>query len=260
MLGIVLALLLSPRPTDLATPPKELTRVLRPGTGIAHPTDKDLVKVFYVLWNRDGVVVDQMNGNKWAVVGFDDMSPEWRGDIQKMVAGEQRRTWSDENTIIDTELIDIIPRPETPPDVAAPPADATVTPSGLAYKVLVQGPGKKHPKPGDRVLVSYTGWTADGKLFDGCALRGEGNIELPVSGGIAGWTEGIQLMTDGTKMRFWMPPKLAYAGVADKPQGMVVFDVQLFLVSTDIMQKRGQRKAIMGTPPPAPPLPPGVHE
>ena len=259
MLGLLLALLLT-KPTDLATPPKELTRVLRPGTGAIHPTEKDLVKVFYVLWNRDGVVVDQMNGAKWAVVGFEEMSPAWRRDILQMVTGEQRRTWVDESSIIDTELLAIIPRPETPPDVAAPPPNATVTPSGLAYKVITKGPGRKHPKPGDSVLVSYTGWTTDGKIFEGCALRGQQNEEIPVSGGIPGWTEAIQLMTDGTKMRFWMPPKLAYEGLPDKPQGMVVFDIQLFIVSSEIMQKRGQRKAPMkGTPPPAPPLPPGVH-
>jgi peptidylprolyl isomerase len=258
MLGLVLALLLSP-PTDLTTPPTEHTRVLRPGTGTGHPTEKDLVKVFYVFWNRNGVVVDQANGSKWVVVGFEEMTPAWRRDILSMVVGEQRRTWVDDNSILDTELIDIIPRPETPPDVGAPPADATVTPSGLSYKLIARGPGKTHPKPGDKVLVSYTGWTTDGKLFDGCALRGESNIELPVSGGIAGWTEGIQLMTDGTKMRFWMPPKLAYAGVDGKPQGMVVFDIQLFIVSSEIMEKRGQRKPGTGPPPPAPPLPPGVH-
>jgi len=260
MLGIVLALLLN-KPTDLLTPPKEHTRVLHAGTGNVHPTEHDLVKVFYIVWDHDGKIVDSMNGVQWAIVGFEEMSPAWRADIEKMVVGEQRRTWMPEiDTVTDTELLDILPRPETPADVAAPPADAITTPSGLAYKLISAGPGKVHPKPGDRVLVSYTGWTTDGRIFDGSVLRGQPTVELPVSGGIPGWVEGIQLMTDGTQMRFWMPPKLAYEGIKDKPQGMVVFDVHLFIVSSEIMPKRGQRKPGTGPQPPVlPPLPPGVH-
>jgi peptidylprolyl isomerase len=155
--------------------------------------------------------------------------------------------------VIDTELIDIVPRPETPPNVAAPPHDAIVTPSGLAYKVLRPGVSRIHPKMGDRVLVHYNGWTTDGHLFDSSVLTGK-PVDQPVSSGVPGFTEGIQLMTAGAKYRFWMPPKLAFAGMPDKPQGMVVFDVELFTNSGEIMPKRGQvRTKTMG-----PKLPPGV--
>src|SRR5579859_6847041 len=84
-----------------------------------------------------------------------------------------------------------IPAPE---DVAAPPADAKKTASGLAMKVLTQGKGKDHPGPDDTVKVHYTGWTTDGKMFDSSVARGE-PASFRVSGVIKGWTEGLQLMT-----------------------------------------------------------------
>jgi len=113
-----------------------------------------------------------------------------------------------------------------PPDVAAAPDDAVVTESGLASKVLVEGKGKKHPGPHDKVTVHYTGWTTDGKMFDSSVTRGE-TISFPLDRVIAGWTEGLQLMVEGEKRRFWIPEELAYRGQRP-PFGMLVFDVELF--------------------------------
>src|SRR5690348_9203370 len=85
-----------------------------------------------------------------------------------------------------------------PPDVAAPPADAARTPTGLASKVLTPGSGTRHPRPNSRVTVHYTGWTTDGKMFDSSVSRGQ-----PATFGldevIAGWTEGVQMMVVGEK-------------------------------------------------------------
>ncbi len=116
-----------------------------------------------------------------------------------------------------------------PPDVAAPPADATVTASGLASKVLVPGQGPQKPGPTDTVKVHYTGWQTDGKMFDSSVVRGVGGkpAVLPVDKVIAGWSEGLQLMTEGETRRIWVPAKLAYEGRPDRPQGMLVFDVEL---------------------------------
>ncbi len=113
-----------------------------------------------------------------------------------------------------------------PPDVAAPPADAQVTASGLASKVLVPGHGTDHPLATDRVTVHYTGWTTDGRMFDSSVVRGK-PAAFPLDRVIAGWTEGVQLMVEGEKRRLWIPEKLAYAGRPDRPQGMLVFDVEL---------------------------------
>ena len=113
-----------------------------------------------------------------------------------------------------------------PADVAAAPADAQVTASGLASKVLTPGTGSEHPVATDMVKVDYTGWTTDGKMFDSSVARGRPAV-FPLSRVIAGWTEGLQLMVVGEKRRFWIPAKLAYEGKPDKPQGMLVFDVEL---------------------------------
>jgi FKBP-type peptidyl-prolyl cis-trans isomerase len=115
-----------------------------------------------------------------------------------------------------------------PEDVAAPPKDAQQTKTGLFTKVLDKGTGKARPKPTDRVKVNYTGWTADGKMFDSSVARGEPAV-FSVDQVIAGWTEALQLMVAGEKRRLWIPAKLAYG---DRPQmgapsGQLTFDVEL---------------------------------
>lgn len=116
-----------------------------------------------------------------------------------------------------------------PADVAAPPAEATVTESNLAYKILRKGDGTEHPKPTSVVRVHYTGWTTDGKMFDSSVTRDE-PAEFPLNEVIAGWTEGLQLMVVNDKARLWIPEELAYKGQAGKPAGMLVFDVELLAI------------------------------
>lgn len=113
-----------------------------------------------------------------------------------------------------------------PPDVAAPPADAIRTPSGLASKVLRVGLGRDHPALQSQVLVHYTGWTTDGKMFE-TSLTSGGPAQFRVDQVIPGWTEGLQLMVQGEKRRFWIPANLAYDKTPNMPQGMLVFDVEL---------------------------------
>ena len=115
-----------------------------------------------------------------------------------------------------------------PPDVAAPPANAQRTASGLASRVITPGDGAEHPTARSRVTVNYTGWTSDGHMFDSSISRGQ-PATFPLNGVIAGWTEGVQLMVTGETRRFWIPANLAYGDHprAGAPQGMLVFDVQL---------------------------------
>lgn len=113
-----------------------------------------------------------------------------------------------------------------PPDVAAPPADATTTASGLAWKLLQKGTGTEHPVAADLVTVIYTGWHTDGTMFDSSVLRGHPST-FPLNQLIPGWVEGLQQMVAGEKRRFWIPAQLAYNGRRDRPQGMLVFDVEL---------------------------------
>ncbi len=116
--------------------------------------------------------------------------------------------------------------PAAPPDVAAPPADAEKTASGLASKVLTPGKGTTKPTATSVVTVHYTGWTTDGKAFDSSVSRGQ-PARFPLNRVIPGWTEGLQLMVEGEERRFWIPANLAYEGRPGRPQGMLVFDVEL---------------------------------
>ena len=121
-----------------------------------------------------------------------------------------------------------------PADVAAPPADAEKTPSGLATKVQVPGAGKRHPAANSRVRVHYTGWTTDGKMFDSSVARKE-PITFGLNQVIAGWTEGVQLMVEGEKTRFWIPGELAYGDKPTRPgapAGMLVFDIELVSIAS----------------------------
>jgi len=160
--------------------------------------------------------------------------------IQLMVEGETRRLWIPEalafagakgrpagDLVMEVQLLSIDPPPtQAPPDVARPPADARLTPSGLVFRTLRPGHGTKHPTSRSHANVHYTGWTLDGKMFDSSLLRRE-FASFRLDEVIRGWTEGIQLMVQGEKTRFWIPEKLAYRGEQGKPGGMLVFDVEL---------------------------------
>ncbi|MCZ6688296.1 MAG: FKBP-type peptidyl-prolyl cis-trans isomerase [Planctomycetota bacterium] len=119
-----------------------------------------------------------------------------------------------------------------PPDVAAPPADAEKSASGLASKVIQAGTGDRHPKATDTVTVHYTGWTTDGKMFDSSVTGGQ-PISFALNGVIKGWTEGLQLMVVGEKRRFWIPANLAYGENPrpGAPAGTLVFDVELLEIT-----------------------------
>ena len=108
----------------------------------------------------------------------------------------------------------------------------TVTASGLQYKVITPGTGKS-PKATDTVEVHYEGTLLDGTVFDSSYKRKE-SIEFPLNRVIAGWTEGVQLMQEGSKYRFYIPSKLAYgprgAGRDIGPNEALIFDVELIKV------------------------------
>ena len=105
-------------------------------------------------------------------------------------------------------------------------------PSGLQYKVLREGNGKK-PKATDQVKCHYEGMLVDGTMFDSSVQRGE-PATFPLNGVIAGWTEGLQLMQEGGKYRFFIPYNLGYgergAGASIPPFAALVFDVELVAV------------------------------
>lgn len=222
------------------------------GEGTLQPKPSDTVTVRLALWSSEGELLqstEQQGGP--AEVSLAQLRIGGLSEaIQTMVPGDQSVVWipaevafgsdgpaaaPEGGLVVQVELVSFeegIPAPATPEDVAAAPADALQTASGLAHKLLVKGTGTVHPKASDTVTVHYSGWTTDGELFDSSVSRGE-----PASFGlkqvIRGWTEGVQLMVEGEKRRFWIPARLAYGENpgGGAPGGMLVFDVELLEIA-----------------------------
>lgn len=112
-------------------------------------------------------------------------------------------------------------------------ANATTTPSGLKYIVLQEGTGNK-PVATSNVKVHYTGMFLDGKIFDSSVQRGE-TIDFGLNQVIKGWTEGVQLMKEGAKYKFYIPSNLAYgergAGGVIPPNTDLIFEVELIKIN-----------------------------
>ena len=240
-----------PPPADVAAPPQDAVKtasglssiVLTTGTGAQRPAGDDVVTVHYTGWTTDGKMFDSsVARGRPSSFGLDRVIPGWSQAVQLMVVGEKRRVWIPEalaykgvegrpkgTLVFDIELLAFQP-PATraPADVSAPPRDSKRTVSGLCYRSLQEGSGTQHPRRNSVVTVHYSGWTTNGKLFDSSVARGQ-----PATFGldkvIAGWTEGLQLMVEGQKMRFWIPEDLAYKG-QQPPYGMLVFDVELIKI------------------------------
>ncbi|MEY2481957.1 MAG: hypothetical protein QOK24_485 [Verrucomicrobiota bacterium] len=247
-------------PDDVAAPPADAektasglaSKVLAPGKGTTHPTKTDLVTVHYTGWTTDGKMFDSsLAGGKPVTFPLDRVIAGWTEGVQLMVAGEKRRFWIPEELaykgkagrpagmlVFDVELISFTaPMPgetpfdpkKPPEDVKRPPADAKRTESGLSYKILKPGAGGRHPTATSSVTVHYSGWTTDGKLFDSSVVNGK-PATFPLNRVIPGWTEGVQLMVEGEKRRFWIPESLAYAGNGPI-YGDLVFDIELIKIN-----------------------------
>ena len=238
-----------PPPPDVPAPPSDARKtssglaykVLEQGSGKEHPAEQDLVTVNYTGWKAaDGKMFDSsIARGKPATFPVNRVIPGFSEALRLMVPGEKLRVWIPEPLayqgqrepkgmlVFEIELVDMPSR--APAEVKAPPADAKQTASGLAYKVLQEGTGGRHPKSNSNVTVHYTGWTTDGKMFDSSVVRGE-PATFPLDGVIPGWTEGLQLMYEGGKSRFWIPENLAYKH-QQPPYGMLVFDVELIKIN-----------------------------
>ena len=237
-------------PADAEKTPSGLaSKVLKKGTGKEKPTAEDTVTVHYSGWETNGKMFDSsVKRGQPASFPLNRVIAGWTEGLQLMVVGEKRRFWIPANLAygdkptrpggpsgmlcFDVELLGIkkAPKmPEVPKDVAAAPADAKKTESGLASKVLKAGTGKEMPKATDKVTVHYSGWDKTGKMFDSSVMRGE-PTSFPLNQVIKGWTEGLQLMVVGEKRRFWIPAKLAYGEVPQRPgapAGDLCVDVEL---------------------------------
>ena len=219
------------------------SKVIEAGTGKTHPARTDRVTVDYTGWTTDGKMFDSsVTTGKQATFPLDKVIAGWTEGVQLMVAGETRRFWIPESLaykgkegrpqgtlVFDVKLISFTEPPSlTPTDFKRPPSAARRTVSGLSYQVLKPGGGRHHPTETSTVTVHYSGWTTDGKMFDSSVSRGE-PATFPLKNVIPGWTEGVQLMVEGEKTRFWIPEALAYKGQGPI-FGDLVFDIELIKI------------------------------
>lgn len=245
-----------PAPEDVAQAPKDaaktktglLSKVLVKGKGKTKPGPNDSVRVNYAGWTKDGNMFDRSPPDNPTSFGVGNVIPGWVEGLQLMVEGEKRRLWIPAklaygeqpampgapagDLVFDVELLEIIKPPETPKDLTNPPKEAKKTESGLVYKVLKKGTGTAHPGAKSKVTVHYSGWSKDGKLFDSSVGRGA-PASFYLNGVIKGWTEGVQLMVEGEKARFWIPAALAYGETPKRPgapAGDLVFDIELLAI------------------------------
>lgn len=244
-----------PVPDDTARPPDKAEAlpsgtkliVLRPGTGKDKARSGDTVTFNYSAWEGDGRMVDTTETRKRAVTAPVYKQTAAMGEVlMTMTAGQRVRFWVDAERMVDAgkpvggvtkgvlcyelEVLQIAKAahdaPPPPPDVAKPPEGTKRTAKGVYYRVLKAGGKQEHPTAADAIKVNYTGWTTDGRMFDSSYLKGD-PVQFNLGATIPGWIDGIPLMAVGDRMRFWIPEELAYAGAAGKPQGMLVFDVEL---------------------------------
>lgn len=236
-------------PPDVAAPPADAARtasglaskMINPGSGAEKPAPTDIVTVHYTGWTSDGKMFDSsVARDRPSTFPLNRVIAGWSECVQLMSLGEKRRCWVPEAlgyrgqagrpagmVVFDIELLDARPSPMIPPpDVKTPPRDAKRTTSGISYKVLRAGTGARKPAAFSTVTVHYTGWTTDGKMFDSSLLRGAPTT-FQLDDVIRGWTEGVQLMAEGERARFWIPENLAYKGQPGAPRGMLVFDIEL---------------------------------
>jgi peptidylprolyl isomerase len=252
-------------PDDVGKPPDKAT-VLKSGTKkvvVRAGTGKDLVRQFDnasysdTAWDSDGRMLDSnetFGKQRTTMSAVYKQSAAMIEMLTSMTVGERARFWIDAEKLkgpggkppggvdhgqicYEIEVAQVTKPehdpPPTPPDVAKPPPDAKKTEKGVFYKVLAAGPGRdpRHPSPTDQVKVNYTGWTTDGRMFDSSYLRSEPSI-FGLKAVVPGWTDGMQVMTAGDRYRFWIPKELAYKGAPGKPEGMLVFDIELIEIMT----------------------------
>lgn len=239
--------LLEPPQDAVIAPSGVVTEVVRAGVGQRTPQPGDIVVMNFTGWTQEGERFDSTD-SRGAPDRFrlETLIDGWREGVSQMVVGEKRRMWIPErlafgavpspgrpsgDIVLEVELVDIVeaPKPPAADEITEPPPDARRTESGLRYVVISAGTGSRRPTRDDRVLVHYSGWNSHGTLFDSSITRGE-PIVFGVTDVIAGWTEMLQLMVEGQRVRVWIPARLAYGETPARPgapAGDLVFEIEL---------------------------------
>ncbi|MBP9086003.1 MAG: FKBP-type peptidyl-prolyl cis-trans isomerase [Kofleriaceae bacterium] len=229
-------------PANAKTSPTGTKYVLVKAGNGAKARSFDDVTFHYTVWEASGKMMDSSETRNRPATAPPFKMPTALADmLTMMAAGQRTRFWLPPDQVgskgdtqgmlcFEVELVSIAKPanapPATPSDVKAPPAGTATTAKGVAYRVLKAGAGGPKPSPTDTVSVHYTGWTTDGKMFDTSRI-GEGPAAFSLAGVMPGWTEAFPVMSVGDHVRFWIPAELAFKGAPGKPQGMLVYDVEL---------------------------------
>lgn len=256
-------------PADVAAPPKDAKRSesglawkrLKKGKGKERPGKFDILTLSYTGWTPDGRKFDSSETYgaplkvpaNHLIYGFSE-------GARMMLPGEKRRLWipaalgygeigqAEQASsrqplgplVFDVELVSFekVPTPPAAPkDVGRVPDDATVMPTGLAWRVLEAGVGEERPKRTSVVEMKFTVWTADGEVVDSSALR-TGVDTVGVNRLVPGWTTVMMLMLEGERRMIWIPEDLAYQGAPGRPAGMLAVDAELISIRRDLHQIR----------------------
>ena len=230
-------------------------KVLKAGTGTEHPAANDCVTVRFIAWTTDGALFSTsttMNDSdviclNAAILGISEA-------LKEMVVGEKRRLWIPEdltfhehhhaqrrpedeqppqkNLTFDLELLSIQKAPPTPADLAQSPNAALRTSSGLAYEVLKEGSGAKHPSLTSTVNIHFSGWRNDGRLFESTVMA-DHPAAVSIATAPEAWREALCSMVVGEKARFWIPANLAFGEKPANrfnPSGDLVYEFELLSI------------------------------
>ena len=220
---------------------------------------------FQVLKGGQGAKVDdpykviRTRGNTWKADGTQTTSiedglsttqlrqvrrslPFFAAILESTPVGETRRWWISSDLVpegsralekadyvMDIEVVDALDPLPAPKDVSAIPAAARITTDGIGILTLRSGDGANYPTLENTIVVHYSGWTTDGRMFDSSRLR-QATSSFSLNLLITGWQLSIPELSKGERARIWIPGALAYDDREDRPfapKGMLVFDVEL---------------------------------
>jgi hypothetical protein len=246
-----------PAPKPLQAPPANATEtasgmayvVLKAGADPNRTVRGEFIEYRADVWSADGVTRANSRESGPVIGSVRRLAAEQPGLARAILTtpvGETRRWWIAAERLLPgyagmpalPHVIDLTvlgeKSPVQTPDQLTPPADALRTSSGLAYKIMKKGPGGERPTRTSTVVIDYSGWDGQGRLFDSSVTRGE-RASLPLQHLIPGWQEGVPLMARGDSFRFWIPGHLAYDTQPgnSSPKGMLVFDITLHDFSND---------------------------
>jgi len=243
-----------PAPPDVAAAPADALElpggvrylVLAPPTGEYSPERHDRITVRMTSWDTSGKMFESSarHGGSDAMVAG-QAPPGVTYALAQMKAGEKRRVWvplevvrqrpsqHKKPLVYEVELLEVVdmPDPPDPPKQLTPPKRGVQrTESGIVYKVLKKGRGtRKAPLPKTKVALRMSGWTSDGTLIASTVMN-DRPYKARVRTMIGGFKEIVPQMVIGEKRRLWIPAKLAFEGMPAKPQGDVIYDIEVVAI------------------------------